>query len=1194
MQNRLSFPFLLLAIFASNLLAQDSRGTLTGRVTDPSKAPVVNAAVTVKNPATNAVNTSKTDSHGNFTVPFLQPGSYNLTVAATGFKAAVRAGLQVTVAQTSTEDVQLELGSMSQEVTVTAEGSVVEQTADRGGLIDAEAVAEYPLNGRNPFMLSMLVPGVDYNGELVYQRPFDNGAIARWNINGSGSTGSSGGNAGSGGASNNEFLLDGAPNNAQAGGNNIAYVPPVDSVQEFKIMTNSYDAQYGKTGGGIVNVALKSGTNRIHGALYEFMRRNSFDANSYQNNAHGSPKDGHYLDQYGGQADGPVFIPKIYDGRNKTFFLFNYEGYREATPQPLILSVPGMEMRAGDFSKLTDGTGAKVTVYDPTTSRTVSGKNVRDPFPNNVLPANRINPIASKIVNFYPEPNIHTDGSAYAQNNYFASGGYNPAKDTFYNLVFKFDQNFGDRHHVFFRNGSNDRTEMRGTNGIVGKVGADGPLPLKRINDAYVLDWLWTLSPTMILDSKVSFSRYIESNDGLINKSFDLTSLGFPSKLAASLPYNPGFGRYDFTDYLSLGKSGPGRNVTNTWAIATSLTKVNGSHTLRAGYDMRWIQYAVQNPGTVFGLTANRTFTQADYQLADVLSGNSIASFLLGTPSSGTVNYNSYFIYMQRYMAPWVQYDWKASSKLTLNLGLRFDFNVPPNERFGRLNVGFDTQVVSPLDAQVNHKTSPDIPNPLVGGLLFSGLNGARTTAADTYLNTWQPRFGAAYALTRNTVLRGGWARYYVNPSNNFQQALGYNAQTTMTVSPDSNRTTYPNLLNDPFPTTNQPRGSADGLLTYVGRSMNFVNSAFHTPHVNMFSFGIQRAVLQRGRFEITYSANRGKDLEATKAFDEQPTSAFRDGCNPLLGHPVTFCNSGVPNPFRNLDSFIGTSTYTNATLNRNQILRPYPQYTGLTEYMLNTGASWYNSLQALFNYRARNGMNLNMNYTFAKNMVRSGYLDPQNDIMQQGLVQYDRPHRFVTSAITQLPFGQGHRFMRNAKGIVGKLVSGWENTIIFNVMAGTPWALPSNALYLSDARIPFGWGQEKIQAIKPCTIKQNDDFSMTVQTNAKAYGCTSYNFLMYNTTYNPRYTPNYDGRVRLQTVAMADVSLNKMTQINERFRVQFRAEAFNIANSFFITSTNFNSTPDNANFGTVYKSTVSAPGSNYPRQLQLGFKLLW
>jgi hypothetical protein len=864
-----------------------------------------------------------------------------------------------------------------------------------------------------------------------------------------------------------------------------------------------------------------------------------------------------------------------------------------------VLSVPEMEMRSGDFSRLADATGRRVTIYDPTTTRNVNGKYIRDPFPNNIIPDARINPIAKNIVSYYPAPNTHTNGVNYAQQNYFASGGYNPAVDHFYNMVFKFDQNFGQNNHVFFRQGSNDRTEMRGTNGIVGKPGADGPLPLKRVNDAYVLDWVSTLSPTMVFNPRISFSRYIESNDALIDKQFDMSSFGFPKSLVSALPYNPGFGRYQLDDYLNLGKSSPSKNVTNTWAIAASITKVNGTHTTRFGYDMRWIQYSVESPGTVFQLNENRVFTQADYTFGDSLSGNSVAGFLLGTPSSGTINYNSFFTYMQRYMAPWVQHDWKLTSRLTVNLGLRFDFNYPPNERYNRLNAGFDPEVVSPLDAIVDHTTSPDLPKPLKGGMRFAGTNGAGRNATHPYYNTWQPRIGMAFALTRNTVLRGGWGRYYVNPSNNYFQSYGYNAQTTMTVSPDSNRTTYPNMINNPFPTVNTPRGSADGLLTYVGRSFNFANGNFRTPHVDMLSFGMQRAVGTRGRFEVTYSASRGYDQESTKNFNEQGDGAFRDSCNPLLGHSTSFCNAGVANPFRNLDAFIGTSLYTATTTSRNQILKPFPQFTGLTEYMLNTGRSWYNSLQSLYTLRMRNGINLNMNYTFAKNEQRTGYLDPQNEIMQQGITQYDRPHRFVTSIISQLPVGRGHRWLNRSHGVVGRLVSGWEQTIIFNVMSGMPWAFPTNAIYLKDARLPHGWGPEKIQVIKPCVIKQNDDFSITKLGFSQDYGCATPNWELYNTTYNPRYTPNYDPRVRYQTVRMADVSLNKMTQLTERFRVQFRAEAFNVANSFFVTQGSsstqmINNTADNANFGTMYKSAVSATQSNYPRQLQLGIKFLW
>lgn len=301
---------------------------MNGRVVDPTDAPVAGASVVVRHTETNARYPAQTDSSGNYTAPFLPPGTYAITVELRGFKKAVREGVQLSVGQVATLDFRLELGATTQEVTVTAEAPLLEQSnADRGGLIDEQSVKEYPLNARNPLMLAGLVEGVDYNGSLAYQRPFDNGALADWSINGSGNR-------------NNEFLLDGAPNNAQAGGNNLAYVPPVDSVLEFKIQTNSYDAQYGKSGGGVVNVVLKSGGNRFHGSLYEFARRNGWDANSFQNNARGAPRDGHYLDQYGVQLDGPLVLPKLYHGRNRTFFLFNYEGYREGTPQPLILSVP--------------------------------------------------------------------------------------------------------------------------------------------------------------------------------------------------------------------------------------------------------------------------------------------------------------------------------------------------------------------------------------------------------------------------------------------------------------------------------------------------------------------------------------------------------------------------------------------------------------------------------------------------------------------------------------------------------------------------------------------------------------------------------------------------------------------------------------------------------------------------------------
>src|SRR6185503_18216687 len=321
-------------------LAQEFRATITGRVTDPNGLVTPGATVTVTNSQTGEVAVGVTTSEGVFTIPFLRPGVYTVAAELPGFRKVTQANLQLEVGQTAAVNFQLQLGDLNEAVSVTAESPLLELSkADRGLVIDNDRVNELPLNARNPFMLSYLAPGITYNGPAIYQRPFDNGAIADWSING-------------GQNRNNEFLLDGAPNNSIQGGNNIAYVPPVDAVQEFKIVTNSYDAQYGRTAGGVINVSLKSGTNRFHGSVYEFARRKEFDSNEYQFKLRGFVKPDHKLDQYGFQIDGPVSIPGLYNGRSKTFFMFNFEGYHEVTPNPTTYTVPDEAQLRGDFSNL--------------------------------------------------------------------------------------------------------------------------------------------------------------------------------------------------------------------------------------------------------------------------------------------------------------------------------------------------------------------------------------------------------------------------------------------------------------------------------------------------------------------------------------------------------------------------------------------------------------------------------------------------------------------------------------------------------------------------------------------------------------------------------------------------------------------------------------------------------------------------
>src|SRR5215468_1138449 len=521
MKKHLALSLIWLCLTPFVAIGQEFRATITGRVLDPNKASVAGATVIVRNPRTKEAVTVTTNAEGVYNIPFINPGVYSITVEASGFKKYVRDNQELQVSQTATIDVALEVGAASETVTITGDAPLLDETkADRGNVIENRRVTELPLNARNPFMLSTLTPGITYNGPAIYQRPFDNGAIADWSING-------------GQNRNNEFLLDGAPNNSIQGGNNLAYVPPVDAVGEFKIITNSFDAQYGRTSGGVVNVQIKSGGNQYHGSLYEFYRRNWLDANNVLANTKGIPKGKtldpntgkyvpaeHLLDQYGGQIDGPVRLPKKvfgklgYDGRDRTFFLFNYEGYREQTPNQAVRSVPPEAFLRGDFSEYKTAptasfpNGQLITIYDPDTGRLVGNNWVRDPFPNNIIPANRINPIAAKIAAFFPKPNATTPGSDPWRNNF--ADIPNIANDKFKNWIFKIDQNIGEKDKVFFRYGYNNRAEIRWTNGITTGPAQDGQLPLNRINYAGVADWVHTFSSSLILNIRSSANRYIE------------------------------------------------------------------------------------------------------------------------------------------------------------------------------------------------------------------------------------------------------------------------------------------------------------------------------------------------------------------------------------------------------------------------------------------------------------------------------------------------------------------------------------------------------------------------------------------------------------------------------------------------------------------------------------------------------------
>jgi hypothetical protein len=1208
MKKHLALSLIWLCLMSFVALGQEFRATITGRVLDQNKAAVASATVTVRNPKTNEAVAVTTNAEGVYNVSFINPGVYSITVEAAGFKKYVRDNQELQVGQTASIDVALEVGAASETVTITGDAPLLEETkADRGNVIENRRIVELPLNARNPFMLATLTPGITYNGPAIYQRPFDNGAIADWSING-------------GLNRSNEFLLDGAPNNSIQGGNNIAYVPPVDAVGEFKIITNSYDAQYGRTAGGVVNVQIKSGGNQYHGSLYEFYRRNWLDSNYLFSNVRNLPagrfrkadgtleKAEHFLDQYGGVIEGPVRLPKKlfgplgYDGRDKTFFIFNYEGYREGTPNPQVITVPTDAFIRGDFRDYKTVSGQLITIYDPATGRNVNGTWVRDPIQCNgvlnVICPERINPIAQKLLSFYPKPNNVTPTSDPWRDNY--ADIPNIANDKFKNWIFKIDQNLGEKDKIFFRYGYNNRAEIRWTNGITSGPAQDGQLPLNRINYAGVADLVHTFNANMILNIRVSANRYIEESrfqDGL---GYDITQLGFPASLAAQLPA-PMFPRFEISDNIQIGRGSFNREPTNVYSVQPNLSLIRGAHSTRFGIDLRYTQYArlVSGNGGM-RLTFGRTFTQKEFNRADPLSGSAIADLLLGAPNGGNIDNNVFPIYMFKYYSPWFQDDWKVTRKLTLNFGLRFDLNKPGVERYGRTVAGFNTTTVNPANARIDRSKLINSQTQIVGGLLFTNQGQA---SVKTDKNNWQPRIGFAYSLNEKTVVRGGYGRYFVNPvggpgyPNN-----GFSIQTPFVSTSDGSRTPRPSALANPFPQgVLNPAGSSLGLETFLGQGFSYSNPDFVVPKVDNFSLGIQRQLPWNIAAEVSYVGSRAYDAQSQFNGINEPSQSFRDKCDVTKGGNRAFCDELLPNPFVGVAGFSG-ARFTNATLSRFELMRPFPQFGGITELERNEGRVWYNSLQVLVNKRLSRGLSMNGTYTFSKTIEEAiqqpgqqdstaSYIDDVARIKNRSLAFSDRPHRLTVSGVWELPFGKGRKYLSGSNRFVDLFVGGWQAAGMYIFNSGRPWQFPGNVEivdpdYDKVDHQRFVKGAELIQGVRPCVAQSGQLLQFS-----KDYGCTAPSFII-REPFQTRFAPIRSDKVRRPSFEQFDMNFSKTFQITERVRFQFRGEAYNVFNTPMYDERVYNQTATDPEFGSINKNNVRQ--SNFPRFWQLGFKVLF
>jgi hypothetical protein len=546
----------------------------------------------------------------------------------------------------------------------------------------------------------------------------------------------------------------------------------------------------------------------------------------------------------------------------------------------------------------------------------------------------------------------------------------------------------------------------------------------------------------------------------------------------------------------------------------------------------------------------------------------------------GSSNYPLYPFWQQWYLSPYFQDDWKVGRRLTLNLGLRWEWNQPATEKYNRANRYFDPAISNPV--------APG----LKGGLLFAGVDGQPRTFADNDWNNFQPRVGFAWQVSEKLVMRGGYGLYYLNPNNDWHISAGFSTNTEVVASLDGNRTPIINAGN-PFPTgINVPTGASLGAATFVGRNTNIFNPSFRTPRLHSFSYGYQYQLTRTATLDFSYVGTRTRGANTEKEFNI-PSLDFRKSCNILEGGSPAFCNQALPNPFRGNEAFRGTNFFNANTVSRFQLARPFPQYDGnLLERGRGESNFWYNSLQVNYNQRLSRGMTILSNYTWSKDVERWGYNDPYANVMQQGLYFNDRTHIFKFVSVYELPFGKGQRWGAGTTGFLKGLISGWEITGFFNQSSGEPNDLPGNVIQLKDAKIQdVDWKAHQVRGWNPCTLRIFDDGRQQA-VNCPS-GSTDYAWLRLP-GYAPRSTPSRSGQIRKHHAFTLDSSLLKTTNIGERFRFQIGAEAFNLMNHYFYGRNNgFNTNPDDPNFGTQFPHSASDQ-NGYPRYIQIRMKLYW
>jgi hypothetical protein len=1143
---------LLLLAIGAPLYAQDPRGTMIGRVTDASGAVMPGVEVGATNAQTGVTITSVTNESGNFNIPFLLPAVYKVTAEMPGFKGYVREGVQIRVSETVELNIQMEVGEITQTVNVTAETPILDTAgASLGQVIDERRILELPLFAGNPADLTLLAPGVVNATDMRIRKAAFNNAPSQMSTDGNGQY-------------NNEFQIDGVSNNFANGNgtSRIAFSPPPTAIKEFKIQTNPYDASVGHTIGAVTNVLTASGTNEIHGEAHYWARNSALDAPTFFQNKNKVKKAVYQDHRYGASAGGPVYIPGLYNGKNRTFWYYAYEANKWGSPQSGSRTVPTEAQRKGDFSALL-ALGSSYQIYDPATTRAEAGGRFRrDPFQGNIIPSNRLDQVSQKLLAFYPLPNAA--GTKDGRDNYF----YNlSAGEDYYVHLVRIDHVFSEKHRLFARIHYDWWEEDKDH-----WFGDYSAIILNRINRGFALDDVYVINPKMVLNVRYGITSQ-DFPERRVTRGYDLASLGFSSGLVslvdkevATIPH------VAISGYDDLGRweSGDGADTSLTHSVSANVTRLQANHNLKFGTDIR-IYRGNHNrfqSSTAPDFSFANTYTRGPLDNSPAASiGQELAAFVLGVPG-GSMQRSASWAMQEKYFGMYFHDDFKIGSKLTLNLGLRYELETPLTERFDRLVAGFAYGQSNPIEAQAkaNYAKNPILELSVdqfrvLGGLTFVSTGGIGRSPYKGEKNNFQPKIGFAYQLLPKTILRGGYGMFYdtLGVNSNVGIQTGFSQSTPIQASLDSGLT-YVATVANPLPNGLRPVvGAAGGLLTNIGQGLSFYDYNIKQPYAQRWSFGIQQMLPFGFMIESTYVGNRGTRLGVTRSLNETPakylsTSPTRDQTT------INFLSASFKSPFSGIDPIYG------ANISRANLLRPYPHFGGISvEEPI--GYSIYHSMQNRIERRFSQGFTFQLAYTWSKLMEATSFLNNTDPLPYYVIGNFDRTHRTAASGIWEIPVGRGRHFGKSLPSILNGIIGGWQVSGIYSTQSGPPLGF-GNIIFtgnLQDIELPKD--QRKVERWFNTDAGFNKVSAQQLASNIR--------------TFPLRLDIRGDDQVRW------DFSFIKNFRVHEDVRIEFRAETYNAFNQ--VSFSGPNTTPTSTAFGTV-TGVVSPSGRSWQFALKAVF----